>query len=562
MKTNILVTGLFLLAGLVSSCQSEIEEAQGYGYLQLSSVDVNKSVTTRADVTSSEAIAVDVLDESASVVKHADDWKELNDVLLPVATYTIKAYSADKDKEAQGFDAAPYYEGQTEVAIEANKAKAVEVTCKLAQSMVSVSYSESFKNVFTDYACSIEGADALSISFAKDETRAAYVKSGQALTLKVDFGSGKVFSQEITDNAEAAYYYKVNLDITEEGNASFDITVDQTIHQYDVTVKVPTKQDNPDLKTDDIKSDVSKVWGQFAYLSGACNLEEITSPVQFRYKKKADSEWITVEAVQEEGTKNYSAKVSPLDFNTEYEYYILCGDKTGETRSFTTEAFVEIPNLNFNTWTLGKGGLAHNKDCWFPNGDMANSYWATGNDGVVSMGNMNSIPVEDGRDGYSVKLSTVSIVLVGYAAGNLFIGDYETDMGNPANSVKFGRPYSGARPVKLSGWYKYTPGATMRTGAKVPADRTLTSDECEIYVKLWSGDTLIGEGSFVDNKNVSEYTKFECPINYVDTTKRPDKITIVATSSRYGGEFEGLSVVGQLAVGSTLWVDDFELSYY
>lgn len=562
MKTNILVTGLFLLAGLVSSCQSEIEEAQGYGYLQLSSVDVNKSVTTRADVTSSEAIAVDVLDESASVVKHADDWKELNDVLLPVATYTIKAYSADKDKEAQGFDAAPYYEGQTEVAIEANKAKAVEVTCKLAQSMVSVSYSESFKNVFTDYACSIEGADALSISFAKDETRAAYVKSGQALTLKVDFGSGKVFSQEITDNAEAAYYYKVNLDITEEGNASFDITVDQTIHQYDVTVKVPTKQDNPDLKTDDIKSDVSKVWGQFAYLSGACNLEEITSPVQFRYKKKADSEWITVEALQEEGTKNYSAKVSPLDFNTEYEYYILCGDKTGETRSFTTEAFEEIPNLNFNTWTKTQEGFFTKRDCWFPNGDQTNSYWATGNAGVVTMKSSNSIPVEDGRDGYSVQLSTISITLVGYAAGNLFIGDYATDMGNPANSVKFGRPYSGARPVKLSGWYKYAPGATMRTGAEVPADRTLTSDECEIYVKLWSGDTLIGEGSFVDNKNVSEYTEFECPINYVDTTKRPDKITIVATSSRYGGEFKGSSVVGQLAEGSTLWVDDFELSYY
>lgn len=560
MKINILVTSLFLLAGLVSSCQSEIEEGEGYGYLQLSSVDVNKNVTTRADVTSSEAIAVDILDASAAVVKHADNWTELNNVLLPVATYTIKAYSADKDKEAQGFEAAPYYEGQEEVAIEANKAKAVEITCKLAQAMVSVNCSESFKTAFSDYACSIEGTD-LSVPFVKDETRAAYVKAGQPLTVKVDFNNGKSFTQQITAKAEAAYYYKVNLDIT-EGNASFDITVDQTIHQYDVTVKVPTKQDNPDLKTADIRLDVSKVWGQFAYLSGACNLEEITSPVQFRYKKKADSEWITVDAVQEEGTKNYSAKVSPLDFGTEYEYYILCGDKTGETCSFTTETSVEIPNLNFNTWTLGKGGIFGNKDCWFPNGDKANSYWATGNDGVVTLGSSNSIPVEDGRDGYSVKLSTISIAMVGYAAGNLFIGEYSTSMSDPASSVKFGRPYSGARPVKLSGWYKYTPGATMRTDGKIPADRTLTSDECEIYVKLWAGETLIGQGSFVDNKDVSVYTKFECPINYVDTTKRPDKITIVATSSRYGGEFEGSSVVGQLAVGSTLWVDDFELSYY
>lgn len=560
MKTNILVTGLFLLAGLVSSCQSEMEEAKGYGYLQLSSVDVNKSVTTRADITSTEAIAVDVIDESALVVKHADDWNEMNDVLLPVATYTIKAYSADKDKEAQGFDAAPYYEGQTEVAIEANKAKAVEITCKLAQAKVSINCSESFKTAFSDYSCTVEGTD-LSIPFVKDESRAAYVKAGQSLTVKVDFGNGKSFSQQITEKTEAAYYYKVNLDVT-EGNASFDISVDQTIHQYEVTVKVPTKQESADMVTGDIRNDISKVWGQFAYLSGICNLEEITSPVQFRYKKKVDAEWTTVEAVQEEGTKNYSAKVAPLDFDTEYEYYILCGDKTGETCTFTTETFVEIPNLNFNTWTKTEKGLFTKRDCWFPNADQANSYWATGNDGVVTLKSSNSIPVEDGRDGYSVQLSTVSITMVGYAAGNLFIGEYNTNMSNPASSVKFGRPYSGARPVKLSGWYKYAPGATMRTDAKIPADRTLTSDECEIYVKLWSGDTLIGEGSFVDNKNVSEYTKFECPINYVDETKRPDKITIVATSSRYGGEFQGTSVVGQLAEGSTLWVDDFELSYY
>ncbi|WP_444354050.1 DUF4493 domain-containing protein [Phocaeicola coprophilus] len=560
MKTNILVTGLFLLAGLVSSCQSEMEEAKGYGYLQLSSVDVNKSVTTRADITSTEAIAVDVIDESALVVKHADDWNEMNDVLLPVATYTIKAYSADKDKEAQGFDAAPYYEGQTEVAIEANKAKAVEVTCKLAQAKVSVNCSESFKTAFNDYSCTVEGTD-LSIPFVKDESRAAYVKAGQSLTVKVDFGNGKSFSQQITEKTEAAYYYKVNLDVT-EGNASFDISVDQTIHQYEVTVKVPTKQESADMVTGDIRNDISKVWGQFAYLSGICNLEEITSPVQFRYKKKADSEWSTIEAAQEEGTKNYSAKVAPLDFDTEYEYYILCGDKTGETCTFTTEAYVEIPNLNFNTWTSVKKGFLTKRDCWFPNGDQANSYWATGNDGVVTLKSSNSIPVEDGRDGYSVQLSTVSITMVGYAAGNLFIGEYNTNMSDPASSVKFGRPYSGARPVKLSGWYKYAPGASMRTGATIPSDRTLTSDECEIYVKLWAGETLIGEGSFVDNKNVSEYTKFECPINYLDSTKRPNKITIVATSSRYGGEFEGTSVVGQLAEGSTLWVDDFELSYY
>ena len=553
--TNIMI-GLFLGVGLISSCQSEIDETKGYGYLQLSSVDVNKSVTTRADITESEAIAVDILDESNAVIQHADDWRNLDDVLLRVATYTIKAYSADKNMETQGFDALPYYEGQSSVLIEANKAKSVKVACKLAQTMVSVSCSETFKSTFAGYTCYIEGADALSIPFVEGEERAAYVKAGQALTVKVDFGNGKSFSQEITAKAEAAYHYKVNLDIT-EGNAGFDISVDQTIHQYDVTVKVPTKQESADMVTDDIRSDASKVWGQFAYLSGTCNLEEITSPVQFRYKKKADAEWTTIEAVQEEGTKNYSVKVAPLDFGTEYEYYILCGDKAGETCTFTTESYVEIPNLNFDTWS-------QNEKDWYPNADASNSYWSTGNEGVTLGGNSNSVGVSDSYSGLAAQLQTVEVTMFVFvkvkAAGNIFIGSYKTNAQDPASSVTFGRDYSGARPTKLSGYFKYQPGATMSDGS-VPSEK-LEKDECDIYIQLWSGGETIGEGHFITNETVSEYTHFEIPIEYTVTNKRPDKIAIVATSSRYGGYFDGMNVIGQLAIGSTLWVDDFELSYY
>lgn len=553
--TNIMI-GLFLGVGLISSCQSEIDEAKGYGYLQLSSIDVNKGVETRADITESEAIAVDILDESNAVVQHADDWRNLDDVILPVATYTIKAYSADKNMETQGFDAQPYYAGQKDVVIEANKAKNVNITCKLAQTMVSVNCSETFKSTFAGYTCYIEGADALSIPFVEDEARAAYVKAGQPLTVKVDFGNGKSFSQEITSKAEAAYHYKVNLDIT-EGNAGFDISVDQTIHQYDVTVKVPTKQESADMVTSDIKNDASKVWGQFAYLSGSCNLAEITSPVQFRYKKKADAEWTTIEAVQEEGTKNYSAKVAPLDFGTEYEYYILCGDKAGETCTFTTESYVEIPNLNFDTWS-------QNEKDWYPNADASNSYWSTGNEGVTLGGNSNSVGVSDSYSGLAAQLQTVEVTMFVFvkvkAAGNIFIGSYKTNAQDPASSVTFGRDYSGARPTKLSGYFKYQPGATMSDGS-VPSEK-LEKDECDIYIQLWSGGETIGEGHFITNETVSEYTHFEIPIEYTVTNKRPDKIAIVATSSRYGGYFDGMNVIGQLVIGSTLWVDDFELSYY
>ena len=38
-------------------------------------------------------------------------------------------------------------------------------------------------------------------------------------------------------------------------------------------------------------------------------------------------------------------------------------------------------------------------------------------------------------------------------------------------------------------------------------------------------------------------------------------MTIVATSSRYGGDFSGSKVSGSVGVGSELYVDEFELLY-
>ena len=569
MKTVKIITVSFMLAaGFLCSCQSELDEsAKGYGYLQLASVDVNKTMT-RADVTATEQISIDVYDEEGTNVKHADKWQDINTengLLLPAGkTYTVKAYSYDRDKDAQGFDAKPYYAGEKDVTIKANQATYAEITCKLAQSKVSVEYTDKFKSTFTEsFTCYVTGNSGTNIEFKDGETRAAYVKAEQPLSIKLDFGNNKVFTQQITASAEAAHLYKVKLEAG-DAQTGITITLDPTIHQYEVTLEIPTKMEDY-IATTDISTDVSKVWGQFAYLTGECNITGATDPVQFCYKKKADADWTTIEATKVGDTFTYENKVAPLDFGTEYEYYIKCGEKQGETISFTTESHEEIPNLNFDTWTQsGKN--------WYPNADASNSYWATGNEGVTTLGNSNSVPVEgsDARTGKAAKLQTVTVALVGYAAGNLLIGNYSTNVNDMASSVSFGRPYNGARPVKLTGYYKYTPGTSMNSNGKIPTDRTLTVDECDIYVKLWSGGvngTLIGEGHFISNETQSTYAPFTVDIEYTDTTKHPDTITIVATSSRYGGEFEGTNmfntkVVGQVAANSTLWVDDFELSYY
>jgi signal transduction histidine kinase len=73
----------------------------------------------------------------------------------------------------------------------------------------------------------------------------------------------------------------------------------------------------------------------------------------------------------------------------------------------------------------------------------------------------------------------------------------------------------------------------------------------------------IAYGEFIGTETVTEYTKFEFDIKYSNTESKPAKIAIVATSSKYGGDFDenGKKVIGQVGDGSTLWVDEFELGY-
>lgn len=92
----------------------------------------------------------------------------------------------------------------------------------------------------------------------------------------------------------------------------------------------------------------------------------------------------------------------------------------------------------------------------------------------------------------------------------------------------------------------------------------LKTDQCHIYLRLWNdAGQEIAYGEFIGTETVTEYTKFEFDIKYSNTESKPAKIAIVATSSKYGGDFDenGKKVIGQVGDGSTLWVDEFELGY-
>lgn len=550
---------IFLLSIFLWSCQDESKE--GFGYLQFSSVELNKTViptTKAADGGITEKIAVDLM-RGETVVKHVDDWTLLKgeSLLLPTGSYIVKAYTADKDMTSVGFESLAYYAGQADVKVEKDVAKPVEVVCKLAQAMVSVNYSDNFKKSFKAYSCNVENQYG-SVNFVQDESRAAYFPAADLeATLSLTNTDNKSFTygKTITD-VKAQYHYTIKYDVTTEGSGDINITVDQSTHNYIVNIVVPLTSDaDPKLHTGD-----ANAWGQFAYIYGTSDLTNEAEPIVFQYKKSDASDWVSVDAVLGENGI-YSAKTSQLDFGTSYHYRIACGAKVGAMSVFTTESYQEVPNLNFDSWA--KSGKN-----WYANSDASDSYWASGNTGVTSILAGSNDPITvcvEGSDAYkgkAAKMSTITgVTLVKSAAGNLFIGSYKTNMSNPSASVSFGRPYTGARPVKLSGYYKYEPHATNE--GSVPSAEELPMDQCNIYIRLWDASgNEIGFGEFVGKDLVTAYTRFEIDVNYSNETARPAKMTIVATSSRYGGDFSGSKVVGRVGAGSTLWVDEFELSYY
>ena len=309
------------------------------------------------------------------------------------------------------------------------------------------------------------------------------------------------------------------------------------------------------------KAQLSERWAHKAILTGDIADGAVLT---VRYRKEGEKTWnelATANIVHPTKT-SFEATLTGLKDGTIYEWQTLSDNEMSAEGSFQTEAIIELPNLNFDTWTQDEAG-----DRWYPNGTADDSFWATGNSGLSVAKKPNvTEPTSDAVKGKAAKMtSTTGVILVGAAAGNLFIGEYKTNMSNPSASVTFGRPFRGARPTALKGYYKYKPEKinypakiTSTTRPQTPLD----TDQAHIYLIVWDEQgRQIGYGELTESNTVNEYKPFKFNIHYTDKMAAAARITIVATSSKYGGEFNGMKVCGQVGHGSTLFVDEFEMLY-
>ena len=294
----------------------------------------------------------------------------------------------------------------------------------------------------------------------------------------------------------------------------------------------------------------------------------------FKYRKQGTEEWIDVSGddITTDGGA-FSACVEALLPLTTYECYAYSGEDITEVRTFTTEEARQMPNSGFEAISNDES------DKYFSFYDPSSSvvenqtkWWCTGNKGSTTVGASYSITNPDSQ-----------YVIVKFAAGNIFVGEFDGLVGTSGGTVNFGRPFT-LRPRKLSLWLKYENGPIDRFNGAPDNDPVKKGDmdRCQVFVALgdWSyrdyggtpespvqvnttdkstffnpkSENVIGYGSYITDKATDGWVKVEMPIEYNSVSRKPTHIIVSCASSMLGDYFTG-------STSSKLWIDDVKLEY-
>lgn len=179
-------------------------------------------------------------------------------------------------------------------------------------------------------------------------------------------------------------------------------------------------------------------------------------------------------------------------------------------------------------------------------------------------------PTTDSYDGeYAVKLITKNTgdYYKPIAAGNLFIGQFDSSSYDPLESTHFGLPFT-KKPLRITGMYKYRSGGmTLKTN--VP-------DCCRMQAILYETDkntthlngytikdspNIVARAEMTDGGGDTEgegYVNFDLEFNYTQSidadilARGGYNLAIIFSASRNGDTYDG-------AVGSVLIVDNVKI---
>lgn len=593
MKTIYNILTLLCVLFLVA-CQAEDDlTTKSTGYLSLKIVANNSTTTKAADEEpyNPKQLAVQILNESGIVIEETDDYTEWNNKKfeLPVGKYTVKAASNGFDGLSAAWDK-PYYAGSSDVTVVSGLDVTANVTCTLANVLVTVNFDTKFKEGFKSATIVVaDSADMngtrLTFQMGENETAKAYFpvpEKSLIVQTSVTNQKDKTYSKNDTvREVKARDNVKLNYKVSDssEGSTSIDIQLDGSIKTYNFTIGVPVT-----AKT--TLSISANPWASFVYLEGKIlskvgNIDK--SKLALEYKLASAEEWTSVAELTEGAEDSYSAKVTGLTPATEYQCRFVYKDTeevSSEVIEFATEAAIPLQNGNFDAWCdIDIKGLLGNVKTAYPNASADIKFWDTSNSGANSMSSEN--PTKGVTDpvhtsgGKAAELQSKKVVIA-FAAASLYTGTFgEVNMGTMSATLNFGQPFT-SRPIELKGFYRYIPVAIDNVGKNLPSNTVQKGDpdQCSIYIALAKKSFLIDNNdpnTFINFKEDPDiiaygelpsgvategldYVEFSIPIKYKNLTEKPTHIIIVCSASKYGDYMTG-------GAGSKLYVDDFSLIY-
>lgn len=310
----------------------------------------------------------------------------------------------------------------------------------------------------------------------------------------------------------------------------------------------------------------------------------------FKYRPVGSSEWTSVDAVAASRSiaadTEFTAEVSGLEADTQYEYVSVCqlttgGEFTSAVMTFTTLDGPQLPNADMEGWS----SQTKPRLIYADGGEM---FWDSGNHGSKTAGS--DITTPDGSvkhsGNYSAKLETNSLYGV-IAAGNLFVGSFIGTENMTKGILGWGRPFdfSQGQPKAMKVWVKYSPQNITKKGEYKGSDFNVGDpDKGIIYIALLDdskmsyknnsypvivrtadlenysfkkdGANVIGYGEHIlaEATPGSGMVEITIPIETKREGVTPSNILVVCSASQYGDYYCG-------GKNSTMWVDDFKLVY-
>lgn len=237
---------LLLLPGCAADSPSGTDAGKGSLSLQVT-VDDDVQDAVPAMRSSQASITPDVYDMNLRLAKtdgsYAETWQSLTDFpsdkQFNVGAYTLEAFYGTPD--AEGFDT-PYFYGITDVHVAEGSENHAEVTASLANTMVSIDYTDAFRNFFKTYSVQAHSEGGDFISFMSDETRPAYLRPGNiTITVSITKQNGLSASIEAaTFQASARHHYHLTLDVNngEVGDGMLQVIFDDSIVTEDVFIDI------------------------------------------------------------------------------------------------------------------------------------------------------------------------------------------------------------------------------------------------------------------------------------------------------------------------------------